>query len=250
MRRFRQIIFIGCILLVSVQCGKDIEDPVPPSTPVWVEKTAPESPVESGIDADPLGDYIVLQWHKNPDNDISGYELYRTSVSSDSGFDHIADIDVFTSSGVDTFYIDDSVRLETNYFYYLRAFDIAGNKSPRSDTIRYQIIEKVDLTEPLGNIQELKPIFKWYDFSTVSYEYVIKIINIKTKEVIWISRLSRPNYGDLTQSVRYNFDNQAIQASLNSGSSYQWRVDAIALVDRNNVDLAGSESFWGYFATE
>ena len=243
---------LSCLLLFLILggCGEDIEDPIPPETPQWTEKSYPDSERETGIDAVSEDDYIFLSWMPNPDEDIEGYHIFRAEGNIDSNYQKIADVNIYSLGGVDTAYLDMDVLLNQYYYYYLRAYDQACNRSLRSDTICYQLVQKVDLLSPLESIQEIKPLFRWYDFSTLASEYVIKLFKLNPKEVIWIYRFSRPNYGDFLQSITYDSDAQAREDTLRKGVTYQWCIDAIAAVDNYGKDISGSESFWGYFTRE
>ena len=61
--------------LLTIQCGLDIEDPTPPSSPVWVQKSLPEEWPERGIDAHESGG-IYLEWEPNPEENIASYWLF------------------------------------------------------------------------------------------------------------------------------------------------------------------------------
>ncbi|PIS27535.1 MAG: hypothetical protein COT43_09895 [Candidatus Marinimicrobia bacterium CG08_land_8_20_14_0_20_45_22] len=240
------------LILISVfildGCGDSLEDPTPPSRPQWVEKSAPEDSIEHGIDADPIDDYIFLEWHPNSDDDISAYKIYRAENNASAKFSLLADVDAFSTFGGDTIYIDDSVELNKIYYYYLLAVDQAGNKSEPSDTIRYGLIQKTDLNYPLIAITEKRPRFEWHDFTSFSYQYIIRVEKLSPLEVIWIYRFNKTNYADTFQSMLFDNNNTASEHELTAGTSYRWRVDAIYLVDPSDRDISGSESQWGYFS--
>ncbi|MCK4641573.1 MAG: hypothetical protein KAU06_09545 [Candidatus Marinimicrobia bacterium] len=238
------------LMIFVSRCGESIEDPDPPTAPVWVEKSAPTDTIESGIRPYNDGNGILLEWHPNLEEDISGYKLYRTGEDIENKFALIADINAFKISGADTFFIDDLVQLNTDYFYYLKAYDQAENKSEPSDTIRYRLIEKAEPLKPLGTINNYTPEFEWYDFTNVTYEYIIRVESFLSQEVIWISRIRRTNYTDFLQKIFYNSDGSAVLNSLESGVTYQWCIKSISLVDNRNFDIGGSISIWGYFTIE
>ncbi|MBO8131185.1 MAG: hypothetical protein H0Z29_06675 [Candidatus Marinimicrobia bacterium] len=242
------ILSVFLILNLVISCGLNVEDPFPPSRPRWVEKSAPEDTIEKGIDAYHENNSIFLQWYLNDEDDIAFYEIYRKKVEPDSegNFVRIVTIEIISLINPDTFYYDQGIKINKNYFYYLRAIDRAGNKSIPSDTIRYRIIPKPIVAKPLGQITDTIPLFQWNDFSNLSYEYVIRIEEAETGNLIWISRFLRPNYGDFEQSKLYNFDGKAIASCLERNKLYRWRVDAIA-EEARGVEIAGSESEWGYF---
>ena len=249
--RILYIFIIPVSLMIFVyRCGESIEDPDPPARPSWVEKSAPIDTIESGIRPYNDGNGILLEWHPNLEEDISGYKLYRTSEDIENKFALIVDIDAFKISGADTFFIDDLVQLNTDYFYYLKAYDQAENKSEPSDTIRYCLIEKAEPLKPLRTINNYTPEFEWYDFTNVTYEYIIRVESFLSREVIWISRIRRPNYTDFSQKISYNSDGSAALNSLESGTTYQWCIKSISLVDNRNFDIGGSISNWGYFTIE
>lgn len=238
------------LMIFVFRCGESIEDPDPPARPLWVAKSAPTDTIESGIHPYNDGNGILLEWHPNLEEDISGYRLYRTGEDIENKFALIADINAFKISGADTFFVDDSVQLNIDYFYYLKAYDQAENKSEPSDTIRYRLIEKAEPLKPLGTIYNYTPEFEWYDFTRDAYEYVIRVEIFSPREVIWISRIRRPNYTDFFQKISYNSDGSAVLHSLESGTMYQWCIKSISLVDNRNFDIAGSISIWGYFTIE
>jgi hypothetical protein len=239
-----------CAVVLGISCGLTIEDPEGPATPNWVRKTVPEAVNRQGIGPNPEGNQIILLWHPNQESDLEGYQIFRAAYQKSSDYIRIADINVWRTSGVDTLFIDDSVNLNVDYFYYLKSYDQALNESAPSDTIRYRLIEKVEPYSPIGTINSVTPMFQWHDYLSAAYEYVIRIEKLQSREVIWISRFSRPNYADFDQSVKFNADQGASQTELTRGESYQWRIDAIAGVDQQNRDIAGSTSIWGYFTIQ
>jgi len=247
MSRIKPIIINLLMLLVFYRCPEPVEDPDPPVRPNWVECTLPESVNDRGIRSDPISDAIVLEWHPNPDEDLAGYLIYRTTQKIDNPYQLLADINVFETGGNDTIYYDETAPLNELCYYYLKAYDQAGNRSQPTDTIFYRLLPKVDLIYPLSPIAENRPLFSWNDLSQTGYEYVIQVIALKNKEVVWIYRMSRPNYADFLQTVRFNKDNTAIISGLITGESYQWGIETIGAVNQKNIEVAGSKSYWGYF---
>jgi hypothetical protein len=238
------------VLCNLMQCGKSIEDPNPPSRPVWVEKSGLLAISETGIRPYAEGDGILLEWHPNLEDDLAGYKLYRARDDIKNKFQKIADINTFTVGGADTFYIDDLIKFNTDYFYCLKAYDLADNLSPPSDTVRYRLISKVDLTLPNGTVSGSQPTFEWQDFSVATFQYVIRVETFLSRELIWISRFERPNYTDFLQRITYNNDGTATIPTLEPGTYYQWCVKAISLIDNYNLDIGGSLSNWAYFSIE
>jgi len=245
-----QVTFMIIISLFT-RCGESIEDPDAPVAPVWVCKSAVTDTIATGIRPYNDGNGIVLEWHPNLEEDISGYKLYKSEKDIDNKFLMTADINAFSLSGADTFFVDDSVKFGTDYYYYLRAYDQAGNKSNPSDTIQYAVISKVEPLNPTGTLNSQPTKFEWNDFSNLQPECIIRLENFETHNVIWISHFTTPNYGDFYQSKNFNFDGLAELDTLASGQWYRWCIKAIAYFDQHtNIDISGSVSNWAYFIIE
>lgn len=238
--------------MILERCGETIEDPDAPGAPLWVSQSEPTDSRPRGIRPYNEGDGIFLEWHPNPEEDLSGYKLYRAAYTeldeSEGEFTLIADINAFSLGGTDTSFIDDLVQFSTDYHYYLRAYDQAGNKSISSDTIRFSLIPKTDPLTPTGQLSDLQKNFEWYDDTKSASEYIIFLETVTPRNDIWISRFSRPNYTDSFQSKPFNFDGNA--AALISGQNYRWCVKAIAYIDNFGHMWRGSISNWAYFSLE
>jgi 2,4-dienoyl-CoA reductase-like NADH-dependent reductase (Old Yellow Enzyme family) len=81
---------------------------------------------------------IRLNWEKATDNEeIAGYEIWR---STDGGkhFEHYYSVTV-------TMYTDNVTTSGRAYQYYIRAYDLAGNKSEPSNIIKTEVPMKIDL---------------------------------------------------------------------------------------------------------
>ncbi|NLM11125.1 MAG: hypothetical protein GX213_10220 [Clostridiaceae bacterium] len=75
---------------------------------------------------------IVLKWHESSDNiGVAGYELYRNGTR------------IRTQTG--TTYTDSGLSPDTEYTYYVIAYDTSGNRSEKSNEL---VIETVVDTEP------------------------------------------------------------------------------------------------------
>jgi len=81
---------------------------------------------------------VPLDWSANPESDIQGYELYRSSTI-DGLFVKLNDLIT------DTQYLDTEVTDGSEYFYKLLAVDLCGNKSNLSLASEKTI---VDITAP------------------------------------------------------------------------------------------------------
>lgn len=245
-------IILICMLLPLVNCSDAIEDPDAPGAPIWVAQSEPTDSRPRGIRPYNEDDGIVLEWHPNPEEDLSGYKLYRAAYTEwdipEGKFSLIADINAFSLGGTDTSYIDDLVQFSADYYYYLRAYDQAGNKSVSSDTIRFSLIPKTDPLTPTGQISAPPVNFEWYDFTNSASDYILFLETIAPRNDIWISPFRRPNYGDFFQSIQFNFDGNA--EALISGQSYRWCIKAIVFTDYAGNIIRGSISNWAYFTLE
>ena len=135
------------ILFLFFACSSPIEDPDPPTQPVWVNKSSPDAIIEYGIDSDnSFGERIVLMWHQNFDKDLSSYNIFRGELFTNSNnissiiYEKITTIDPTQNFGLDTLYYDENINKYTTYYYYLIVEDLANNKSVPSDTISYKLI--------------------------------------------------------------------------------------------------------------
>ncbi|HRS91460.1 MAG TPA: hypothetical protein P5028_05360, partial [Candidatus Marinimicrobia bacterium] len=64
-----------------------------------------------------------------------------------------------------------------------------------------------------------------------------------------LSATSRQSYTDEVQSLKYGTGSifHSAQDTLSRGVDYRWRIDAVAAFNREGDEVAGSESYWGYF---
>ena len=87
----------------------------PPSTPLNIRGTS-------------SGDTVIIKWNTNVDSDLAGYMLYRGN--SKNNFTDSIDV------GNTTSYIDTNVIIDSIYYYAVTAYDLDGNKSDYSETIK------------------------------------------------------------------------------------------------------------------
>lgn len=79
----------------------------------------------------------TLTWTANTETDLAGYEVHRALGTSALAF--------FQSVGKVTTFVDSTVpNVSQNVSYALKAFDLAGNRSPLSATVT----KVVDVTPP------------------------------------------------------------------------------------------------------
>lgn len=244
--RIAAILFTGLI----AACGPNLEDPEPPARPQWVAKSAPDDSLETGIDADPSGDIIQLEWYNGGEEDLAVYRIYRTDDPEKGLYSLLAEVSAATLPGEVITFIDEEVTVGVDYAYFLKAVDQAGNRSANSDTIQYCLIPKVDLLEPHGTISSTKPVFKWRDLASPASQYVIRVEELTGSPVCWLGMTMRQNYVGEIQSLNYGEKGKVYQQELTRNKSYRWRIDGIYNFDRKGNEIAGSESNWGYFTVQ
>ena len=95
--------------------------------PLIQDSAAPEWTYgEANLIAIEVAGRVQLKWnHADDDLAIYGYEIYRSA--DDGPFDHLTSV-----KGV--FYVDDHVVGGVRYRYWVRAYDLGGNRTPRSNT--------------------------------------------------------------------------------------------------------------------
>ena len=254
-----RLIVFSVILLLLFSCGKEIEDPYPPSSPQWIPKSEVEVWPERGIDAEP-GDVIYLEWYPNPEPDIDGYALYRKAESDTlERFEQVAYLSISDPFQSSTSYRDEDALVTyqiERYDYYLRAKDTGGNLSPPGDTLDYALLIQLSsarmdpqsLTDTLNTERE----FTWaYGYNIAMEDYVLTILDAQSQALIIRDAFQPTQYIGGTE--RWTFhpywkveNGDSIWVDLQSGHTYQWRIDMQADYD-GNIERTGSESNWCYF---
>lgn len=251
-------VFLSMILVLTY-CGKEIEDPFPPSKPEWIPKSVVDDWPEQGIDAEP-GNMIYLEWYPNPETDIDGYVLYRMAASDTlEKFEDIIYLSVNDPFRPSTSYLDEDVLVSTQierYYYYLRAKDTGGNLSPPSDTLTYALLRAIEATtmlpQSLTDTVEAPVELSWsYNYHVAMEDYVLTILETTTQELVTRAWFQPTQYIGGTESWTFQpfwrvVDGDSVWVDLKSGHSYQWRIDMQADYD-GDVEATGSESAWRYF---
>jgi hypothetical protein len=232
-------------LLISA-CGLDIEDPTPPSPPVWAQKSLPEEWPERGIDAHESGG-LFLEWETNAIENISAYYIYRAYQYElpDSIGEHILIKRIEPEMGPTQYYLDQDTRTLSSYSYVMKSQDEGGNFSNYSDTLFYKILQKVSIDTMLPNglsasLNNNRTLSWRAYFDVEMQDYTLTIL---TYDNIFISRnvITPGNYTGDTESWDI-----PESISLDIGAIYKWRIDMSSkyVDDRETV---GSESFWATF---
>jgi len=172
---------------------------------------APESP--SGLEVFGLGthglDGIRIEWDPNPEGDIAGYNLHRSTVSGFSTSESNKLNDTLISP-VELYYADSGASLETTYYYKLVAVDSSGNASGATQVYArcVPITFKVDVgninSEDVAIIGNTKPLY----LTTGSTMTRIGVTNVYKIELGMISGTTiQYRYGyNCLETKEQNFD--------------------------------------------
>ena len=113
-------------LLIGPGWSDELPDQIPPDVPAGLEVTA--------------GDHeVYITWTANTEEDLSGYEIHRSSSGSPSTL-------LYTAGKSDTEYIDLTAENGIVYQYSILSYDFSGNKSSLSTPVEAQPINV-----PLGH---------------------------------------------------------------------------------------------------
>jgi hypothetical protein len=247
MRSLLAALLILNFSFMIVQCGLDIEDPTPPSPPIWIQKSLPEEWPERGIDAHESGG-VFLEWEINPiEEDISMYHIFRAEkIEAIGAIGEFVPLRSFPAPYQNNpEFIDNNIAIGTKYFYKLLAEDISGHKSPFSDTLGYTLMAKVNSgrMDPNGLLEELKNTrqLSWQYVMNIAMENYCLTILSENDALIWRELIQPTVYTDGLET--WTLPESAI---LSSGSNYKWRVDMGAQYV-NDRETRGSESEWASF---
>jgi hypothetical protein len=242
---------LGLLLTFSflvLQCGLDVEDPTPPSPPVWIQKSLPQEWPERGIDADESGG-IILEWEQNLVENVHEFLLFRAKydVKDDTTailYELLSRVNQQNSAVMQ--YVDSEVQNNIKYSYRIKAEDISGNRSDFSTAVTYKVFPQIlqSSLQPNGIHMQL-PIDRtlhWIYYHNVEMEdYLMTILDVSNDDLI----LRIPfNPGDYTN---WN-ESWVIPDSVlfKSRNIYKWRID-MAGAYADGVENAGSESVWATF---
>lgn len=270
----KRIILLSLVIVspIFLGCPDYVEDPYPPSPPVFVDKTYPTDQTEQGIGAynfnteTPEKNSIRLMWHPNAEDDLAGYKLYRAREVADEieDFELIKIVDIAaTLTGRDTFYIDTEPQVLRRYYYFLKSYDLAGNNSEPSDTVSYKLLNKPQAFPIHEGTPSHNIVFNW-DENQLLTEYpqnsLIRINNTDN-ETIWACLFQYPfdgyyfNFAPNGEEVNIYavIEFNGIEGYLPPGQ-YFWKVKALRMgngitTDADN-DIAGAESDWIEFIIE
>lgn len=107
--------------------------------PLSDDKVAPSWRSTEPLKALARTNQIRLNWEKATDNEeVAGYEIWRSEDGKN--FRHLYSVQV-------TMYTDNLAMSGRRYHYYIRAYDLAGNKSVPSNTVTTEVPMRIALLE-------------------------------------------------------------------------------------------------------
>lgn len=271
MYRNKIIIFLGILSFLLIGCPEPIENP--PEKPILVAKSTPDALVEQGIDAEipEREQSLVLMWHPNYESDMAGYKVYRNADIEDSSFRVIEDIaSTGALNSVDTVFFDEDVTVRNEYYYFIKAYNNAKEKSEPSDTVRYTLGNEPVIFSPDDKVVRSDTLqFIWYDdpYGTLySNQYVIRVQkqnpDLSWNKTVWIARFTNNQYTNTTDPIKKDYfdPNPPYPGSpghiifcsgdytILPAGEYRWKIKTIIEFDNTgNLDIYGSESTWSYF---
>ena len=238
LKRLSFFLLLGLIFTIFNCTKRASTGCIKPSPVVLIPGTADTCFAEKGLDAVPEWDAIRIEWIPSTENEVTGYELYRSSKKKGL-YTLVARLVVS-----DSFFVDFGVSLYQRYYYYIVAVTDEGLKSDPSDTLDYELIKKATGLDPVGKISNSIPIFSWENPDPYAAPcYIIRLVEVASSKYIWFHVV--PSHYSKRESVVFNVDGSAVVDSLAKGVDYQWRVDI-----RGPEDHCGSESNWVTFSVE
>lgn len=138
-------------------------------------------------------DQAHLKWDPNPELDVKGYNIYR-STDQKGKYKKIN-----TKTVSETNYIDDSVENDKTYYYYITAIDRAKHESQQSAVISKKIIDRAQeglvafylFNDIKGNIIN--------DISGVAPSLNLRIID--PNKILWLKDENAVEFTDSTMIV-------------------------------------------------
>jgi hypothetical protein len=241
---FLVLLTFNFAFLISA-CGLDIEDPTPPTPPVWVQKSLPEEWPERGIDAHESGG-IFLEWRYDPTENFDSYLLYRAewfdSLDSLGNYDLLSRLE--TEAVPLNKFVDVMAHNRIRYYYKIRAEDDTGNRSEFSDSVTYMLLPAIRLIEmnPNGNTsllprdRTLSWIFNYQEME----EYILTIVT-EQNELVYRILFQPHSYTGGVEEWQI-----PIEIGLGISTIYKWRIDTGADY-YYHLESTGSESAWATF---
>ncbi|HQU72168.1 MAG TPA: hypothetical protein PKV71_02820 [Calditrichia bacterium] len=266
--------FVLLLMFVVAGCSDDPEiSAILPEKVILVAKSADTDYQERGIDAAepffPLpidtANAIRIEWIRTADENLDGYRLYRRATQaqdSTGDFRLLANLQLSDSA-----YVDETVGLDTTYFYYVAGINSRDEEGPRSRIEYYTLWPKPAVVQPINNAV-FTGRFDWTMQALVTnyFSFRIERAQNQTRDVYDpIFFLVQGDFeGNVADNQSWTIDQLRGEGGrfLLSGDSltpgyYRWRVDLRDYIDGNTLPeevverlRIGAESSWAEFEVE
>ena len=262
------ILFLAAALIGG--CGEDqtAGDDLPPSKPVWVERSPDDDYPQRGIRAEPVSSdvqhWVRLEWYGNPEPDVQGYRILRApeetdpsrgyvvadlrvGVNLEAGQERYAWVDNGDSTGglpLNLLAPDPDFGLSRGYYWVIQVYDTAGNGSARSDAQYYRLINNpYDMSVRRDTTDVYAVTWSYQSNPDVLLSYYMIRVYGQTggpDSVVWWGQVIR--YESI-ETVYMDFSQS--QGPLHAGRTYVCQVNAISTrrTETHADSLAGAAVF-------
>ena len=201
----RYINWLFFLAAINIGCSDDEVLSIP-EAPQFVPKSSDTAKYNQGIRPTYNSKGIYLEWYQNNENDLAGYNLYKTidfdiAGSGDTipvNFNLLRKIPLGSEDGLtilsDTSYQDFDVDQFNKCFYRLTAYSKSGGEStPSTKSPNYLVKSYPILEAPTGQFQipvNKKLTFKWSNDPSAAGTYTVKVYteDPKTGQVEIVAR--------------------------------------------------------------
>ncbi len=178
-------LLVCALIFITTGCSDDEVLSIP-EAPQFVPKSSDTAKYSQGIRPISNSKGIYLEWYQNNENDLAGYNLYKTTQFTIAGSGDTIPVNFnllkkipLGSEESDTSYQDLDVDQFNRCFYRLTAYSKSGGEStPSTKSPNYLVKSYPILEEPTGQFQipaNKKLTFKWSNDPSAAGTYTVKI---------------------------------------------------------------------------
>ncbi len=231
----------------TVKSTKITADP-----PVW--NTFPPDPDEPLV-ADASARSIKLNWHRNTEENVIKYKIYRATQSS-GPYTPIAEQVQPSSTQNYVQFIDTNLTLGQYYFYRLTALDSSGAESYQSET-KYIFLPLIGPTLILPadgqRVESPNPVFSWHSINGNNVQYILQV---GKKGMPNLSDQNNINWSIVTTETSVTFADPDYPPPLKplenpfdpeQASEYYWQVCAINDISKTPTSCSEVRKFYKKF---
>ena len=176
---------------------------------------------------------IALDWDENPETDLSGYRIYR---STEQGFTPGVAHLLMQVSGAS--FVDEEIEVGTVYYYRITAIDLGGKESNASEEVSDVALPSPELLVPVAGQATATPLtFTWRRLPEARAFRVIVTTSLTSGEVS-----DMPLTSDTT-AVFTGRIKEGHLVSLEPGQVYYWKVVASTHAEGLENSVSRVESF-------